>query len=191
MVALAGGVAIVALLLTRHAKRNDLIAVLLAACWLWTGEMFLHRRYAQINWVASYVAVAYAALALLLLVFGTIARRIRFAFPNDARAWSAATLFALCVVGYPLLARLDGRAWTTAEVFGVAPDPTALATLALVALIRGWLRWVLLAVPLAWCAMSAGLLWAMEAIEAYVVITVTVLALALTIWNGTRRVNAA
>ncbi len=56
----------------------------------------------------------------------------------------AIALIVIIVVGYPLLAPLTGRSWTTAEVFGVAADPTALATVAVLALVRGRIRWLLL-----------------------------------------------
>ena len=63
------------------------------------------------------------------------------------------------------------------ELFGLAPDPTVLATFGVLALLRlhGGVRarglqrvlfgmlWI---VPLAWCAFSTTLLWAMRAPEA-------------------------
>ncbi len=52
--------------------------------------------------------------------------------------------------------------WTTAEIFGVTPDPTAIGTLATLALVRGRIRWLLLVVPLLWCAVAAATLWAMK-----------------------------
>ena len=58
----------------------------------------------------------------------------------------------------------------TAETFGVAPDPTALATVAALALVRGRVRWLLLVVPLLWCAFTALTLWAMKSPEAIVVV---------------------
>ena len=85
-------------------------------------------------------------------------------------------LVAITVVGYPFLAPLTGRAWTTAEVFGVAPDPTAIATVAVLALVRGRIRWLLLVVPLLWCAATALTLWAMKAPEAVVVVVATLFA---------------
>ena len=36
-------------------------------------------------------------------------------------------LYALAI--HPLIAPLTGRPWTQAEIFGLAPDPTAIATL--------------------------------------------------------------
>ena len=72
---------------------------------------------------------------------------------------------------------LTGRAWTTAEIFGVAADPTAIATVAALGLVRGRIRWLLLVVPLLWCAVAAATLWAMNAPEGLVVVAAGLLAL--------------
>ena len=103
-----------------------------------------------------------------------------------AALWIAVAIVAISVLGYPLLAPLAGRPWTTAEIFGVAADPTAIATVAVLALVRGRIRWLLLVVPLLWCAIAAATLWAMNAPEACVVLATGLLAL----WPavaGTRR----
>jgi hypothetical protein len=73
------------------------------------------------------------------------------------------TLWAL--LGHPLLALAFGRPWRQGEVFGLAPDPTAIATLGLLLLVeapeansaRRLLR-VAAFVPIAWCAVSAATL---------------------------------
>jgi hypothetical protein len=98
---------------------------LLAGCWLWIGWAFHYQRYAQINWVAPWIAAAFALEALLLAAVGGIARRIVL-WPPRPRIPDRDRADRIIVVGYPLLAPLTGRPWTTAEVFGVAADPTAL-----------------------------------------------------------------
>jgi hypothetical protein len=152
------GLAIVALLIGHRAHRDRIIAGLLAVCWLWVAWAFLYQRYAQINWAATWFAAAFAFEALLLGVF---AGRIVFSPPRGTGFWIAVALIAMAVVGYPLLAPLVGRPWTTAETFGVTPDPTAIATVATLVLVRGRDRWLLLIVPLLWCAITAATLWAM------------------------------
>jgi hypothetical protein len=83
----------------------------------------------------------------------------------------------MSILGYPVLAPLTGRPWTTAEIFGVAADPTAIASVAVLARVRGRIRWLLLIVPALWCAIAAAMLWAMDAPEALVVLAAGLLAL--------------
>ena len=53
-----------------------------------------------------------------------------------------------------MLAPLQGRGWASSEVFGIAPDPTAIATLGVLLLARGRLLPVLLPIPVLWCLLS-------------------------------------
>ena len=177
IIGLALGVAIVALLATRTRHRDRIIAAFLALCWLWIGWAFHYEHYAQINWAATWIGAAFALQSGLLVGVGVIGGRIAFDIPIVRVSWLAVALNAVIVVGYPLIAPLDGRAWTSAEAFGTAPDPTALATVAVVALVRGRIRWLLLAIPLLWCAFTALTLRAMRSPDAVVVIVVTLVAL--------------
>ncbi len=178
LVGIAIGLAIIALLMLNGATRERIIAALLAACWLWIGWAFHYQRYTQINWVAPWIAAAFALEALLLAAVGGIARRIVL-WPAAGREFRIAlALIAIVVVGYPLLAPLNGRSWASAEVFGVAADPTALVTLAVLALVRGRIKWVLLVIPLLWCLFTVLTLWAMRSPEAIVVAGAALLALA-------------
>ena len=178
LVGVAIGLAIIALLMVKGATRERIIAVLLAGCWLWIGWAFHYQRYTQINWVAPWIAVAFALEALLLAAAGGIARRIVLWPPAGREFRIAIALIALIVVCYPLLAPLSGRPWTTAEAFGVAADPTALVTVAILALVRGHIKWLLLVIPMLWCLFTVLTLWAMRSPEAVVVAGAALLALA-------------
>ncbi len=177
------GIAVVALLIGNSRHRDSIIAGLLAMCWLWTAWAFHYHRYAQINWVAPWFAAAFAFEALLLIVFGVLARHIALPRPRGGSFWIATSLVGISVLGYPLLAPLAGRPWTTAEIFGIAPDPTAIATAAVLALVPGRTRGPLLIVPLLWCAVSAATLWAMGSRQAIVVAATALLALVVSIFR--------
>jgi hypothetical protein len=105
------------------------IAAILAVCWLWVAWGFHWQRYASINWAASYFALAFAVQALLLLWAAVVRGRLTPlpATRLQQRAGLGLLLFALLI--FPLMGPLLGRSWTQAEVFGMTPDPTALATL--------------------------------------------------------------
>ena len=63
-------------------------------------------------------------------------------------------LLVLGVVVYPLLAPASGRGWSRAEVFGLMPDPTAVATLGWLFLQDGIGARGLQIVPALWCVYS-------------------------------------
>ena len=171
------GLAIVALLIGKRGHHERIVAGLLAACWMWIALAFHYQRYAQINWAATWFALAFASEALLLIVVGVLAGRLHLQLARSGVHWIATSIVAMSILGYPLLAPLTGRPWTTAEIFGVAADPTAIASVAVLALVRGRIRWPLLVVPVIWCAIAAATLWAMDAPEAWVLLAAGLLAL--------------
>jgi hypothetical protein len=114
---------------------------------------------------------------LLLVVVGVLAGRLDLRLAKGGTLWIATSIVAISILGYPILAPLTGRPWTTAEIFGVAPDPTAIASAAVLALVRGRIRWLLLVVPVLWCAVAAATLWAMDAPESLAVLAAGLLAL--------------
>ena len=127
---------------------------------MWTAWAFHHQRYAQINLAAPYYAAAFAIEAVLLFVVGVAAGRLRFGAESGGSL--VPCLLAIVVLAYPLLAPLTGRSWTAAEVFGTAPDPTALGSVAALSSVQGRVRWLLLIVPLLWCAIAAATWWTMR-----------------------------
>ena len=74
-------------------------------------------------------------------------------------------IIAAAVFGYPLLAWWDGHGFESAEVFGLAPDPTVVATAGVLALWSGQqlLKWLAMAVALAWSIATALTLFALGA----------------------------
>lgn len=153
LAALASGLAVLALLWTGRLRPA---AVVVAGCWLWVAWAFLLTRYASINSAAGYFAAMFAVEALLLLVVGGFRRNA---------AGLGLVAFALLV--QPWIGLAFGRAFAQAQVFGLAPDPTAVATLGLVLQAKRR-RWLAMALPLAWCAVSGATLWAMGTPDAFV-----------------------
>src|SRR5262245_16399826 len=118
------GLAFVVLAWRPNRRHPPWIALVLAVLWIFVGWSFLWSRYASINWVIAYVAPVFALEALLLIIASA-----RLSFDGQDTTARAGLLIAVVgVVLYPLLPLLFGRPWTGAEVLGVAPDPTALAT---------------------------------------------------------------
>lgn len=149
----------------RRPDLHRLACILLAAAWLWTGWTYLLIHYASINWVAPWLAGAFVLQAALLLLSaftgGRAAHRDTVARPTGL----GLLLFALAI--QPLLDIVHGRGWTGVQLFGTTPDPTVMATLGLL-LALGRARWLLLAIPLGWCAVSAATLWTMASPDVWV-----------------------
>jgi len=168
LLALGLGLAILGLLRRPTAAQGRTISAILAWLWIWVCWAFIWKRYATINWVASYIVPVFAVEALLLLWIGVARGRLSFRLRRDAAGTIGIALFILALAFYPLLAPLSGRPWEQAELFGLAPDPTVIATLGLLLLLEGRLRWTLLTAPILWCLASGATFWAMESREALV-----------------------
>jgi hypothetical protein len=186
VVAFALGLAIWALLPRGGARQGRLIAAILAGCWLWVAIAFHLNRYATINWVAVYLAGAFGFESVLLIWTGVIRGRLVFEPGRDAIGRTGLWIFLFALLVQPLIGPLLGREWRQIEIFGVAPDPTAVATLGILSLTAGRVRWELIAVPAIWCAITGATLWAMEAPDAWV----TLLAGALVVGLAVRKTLA-
>lgn len=155
----AAGVILLLLLRRPGALPASLAALLLSACWFWVAWEYHHLRYATINWAAEYFAAVFALQGAMLLLSAIILGRLRIA-PVNLLGSIGMGLSAGAVLLYPLITPALDRPWPQAEVFGLMPDPTALATIgALLAMQR--LRLELLLLPLLWCVISALTLWTM------------------------------
>ena len=147
-------------------------AAALALAWAFAGAAFVLGRYAPVNWAASALAALPLAAALALALLATRADLRAAAEPARRRAgW---LLAAWALAAHPLLAWASGRPLAQAEVIGLAPDPTAIATLGL-ALAAGAtsiatrrLLRIALSAAAGWCAVSAATLWTMGSAQALV-----------------------
>ena len=169
---LLAALACIAWVLRRGAPALRAGALGLAGIWTFVAASFLLQRYAPINWAAGAFATAFLLQATGLALLAT--RGDLRAASGAPRRGVGAALLVWALTGHPLLAFAAGRPWMQAEAFGIAPDPTAIATL-------GWLLWtdaasrmtrmLLLAarcLPIAWCAISVATLWTMGSAQAWV-----------------------
>ncbi len=147
---------------------------LLAAVWLWVAWSFLLQRYATINWAAVYIAPLFIAEGLLFAWLAIFRGGIRWQ-PTGLSA--GLYLYALAL--HPFVGLVSGRPIAGAELFGLAPDPTAIATLGFLSAVQpGRMTWLLLAPPLLWCAVSAATLLALGAWEGWIPLAAIALTLA-------------
>lgn len=159
--------ALLAFLAFGRKQRGRIAALLLAAAWLFVALAFFHRRYAEIHLGAEAMAAGFA-LEGLILAAGAIGGRLAFAPPATRRGAIGLALYLVAVLALPLVGPLLGRGWRSIELFALAPDPTALATLALVLALARPPRWPLAILPLAWILVSAATLSGLQATDALV-----------------------
>ncbi|MEZ2128602.1 MULTISPECIES: DUF6064 family protein [unclassified Sinorhizobium] len=131
---------------------------ILAIAWLFCGWQFLWLRYATINWAASYAALGFLLQAGLLLLSG-LRKDESAAAPTFRIVGAGIALFGL--LAYPLLVLSFNRSLAAAEIFGMMPDPTAIATLGTVLALKGARSWLLMPIPILWCTFSGLTLWTM------------------------------
>ncbi len=167
-------------------ERERAIPAILAACWLWIAVAFLALRYATINFAAIHFAWGFGIEAALLVWMGVVRRGLAFERPAGLAGWVGVAMFVVGLAIVPLIGPILGRSWSETETFGVAPDPTVVATLGVLLLARGRGRWLLMVVPVVWCAITGAFLSAMEAPEAWASPATAVLAVGAAAWQGRR-----
>ncbi len=163
LLTLATGAVMLGLLWQPRPRGQRVLFAMLGALWIWIAWAFFFERYATINWAAVYVAPVFALQGLLLIGFG--AARPHLVLRRDT---AGLCVFAVTLLSYPLIAPLLGRSWLAAESFGMMPDPTAVATLAVLTMTAGRVRWLLMVVPALWCAISGATLWTMDSGDFFV-----------------------
>ena len=133
---------------------------------LWNGQL-----------VGAHARLGFYAEAALLAGLG-LSGRIVFV-QRGRSAWSGIGLLVAAALIWPVLAPLDGRPWREAEVVAIAPDPTGIATLGLLALAERS-RWtaLLCIAPVLWLALSTLTLVTMGAWQGWVVLAALLAGLA-------------
>jgi len=165
LLALLVGLVMLALMRNRGPSQSRVISAALVAAWLWVAWAYHYTRYASINWAATYFAGAFALEALLLLILG-VGRGLDLRVKAGWIDRGGVGLVVFAIVLHPLIGPLVGRSWSQVEIFAIAPDPTVVATLGVVALASGWPTWLLLPIPIAWCLLSGATAWLMHSADA-------------------------
>jgi len=176
---LACGVTILVLIRYNPPWQGRVIAAILATIWLWVAWAYHLQRYASINWAANYFAIGFAIEAALLIWIGIIKDHLVFLAAKSTLKNTGLGIFLFALFIQPLLGAVAGRGWLQSEIFGVAPDPTAVATLGIILLTTKKFYGLLLLIPFLWCAISGTILFTMDSPDALVLPIVAILALFL------------
>ncbi len=180
LLALAAGVLLIAGMMRPRAQASRAAFAVLALAWAWVGWAYHLERYADINTGAPWFAAGFGVQAVLLawMTLRTAAQPAA-----GVQGWLA-RLLVIAALAYPLLAPLVGRSLLQAEFFGLAPDPTVVATLG--ALLFWRAPWPLWLIPLAWCAISSATLLELRAAQAWALPPLALAAVALAFKSSAR-----
>lgn len=143
----------------------------------WIALIFMREHYAPIFLAAEYFAVAFFVQAAMFALAAGLAARSHDAFQFAQSSLVAAlgiSIATLALVVHPTILFSMQSNWTTLEGVGVAPDPTAIAALGFLLLIRStnatsgsariarYLWRALLVIAILWCVVSLLTLVAMR-----------------------------
>lgn len=148
--------AILAMWLTRskHEYARHIILLWLVIIWLFVGLWFVNGFYSQINTLAKPLSYLFLIESFLLALSAVLTRRdSRYAAAN----WLTFSGWFLLIYAYfvhPLSGLIGGRVFIGLEFVGVAPDPTALATIGYLMLLRPKAYWLLMLIPLIWIVLT-------------------------------------
>lgn len=168
---------------SRHRAVRYATAVLLAASWVSSAIFFLWFHYTPVNWAARYAVPLFILEAGLIILLSLTRQLYRPLHKNDVKGWLGFGLLAYAVVIHPFTSLIFGRTLTTAEIVGLAPDATAMATLgAVLVAARTRTLWLLLPIPVLALTLSGLTLFTLGTPEAWVILIallVTATALAV------------
>lgn len=181
--------ALAALLLTlRPLPFGDrLIAIGLAAGWLWTGIHFQILYFARFDFVAPAYGGLFIVEGLLLIRAGLLRRPADFRFRPDLSGWIGLVLAVVAIAVLPLVDGLAGDGWQSVRVVGLAPGPTAVLTLGLLLLGERRAPVHLAVIPLLWTLVAGATAWILWIPQDLALPIIGVASFGLLVWKTRRR----
>lgn len=169
LVAIAVGAILLFLVLWPRQWSGRAVSTLLAVAWVFVAWAYFWNAYATINLTARFAAGLFAAEALLFIWLGVVRDKLIFEMRRNPGCILSILLIFYALFIHPLVPMLTGQPTARGEVFGLTPDPTAMATIGLLGLLAGG-RGVLmlLPIPVVWCLVSWATLQTMGTWEGWI-----------------------
>lgn len=131
------------------------ILIGLSLAWLLNGFWFVSQFYVQINPLANTLTYAFYLQAILLMLLAVFASHSGGSpGPSGVRAVAGWSLLMYAGFVHPVALFLLGRKFAGLEIVGIAPDPTALATLGILIMLKKRIYWLAMIVPSVWITLS-------------------------------------
>jgi hypothetical protein len=109
--------------------------------------------------VADWYAYGFILQAGLITWHGVIQNRFTLFASCRLRINIGSVLLFIALLFYPFIAFISGRSWMQFEMFALAPDPTVLATLAILLIYK--VPKFLYVIPIIWVLISVTTLFVM------------------------------
>ncbi|MEW6128579.1 MAG: DUF6064 family protein [Acidobacteriota bacterium] len=144
-----GGVAVL-MALSKFSKRDQLVAAILAAFWLWTGIFYHLMYFSSLNPAAYIFGLVFIIQGGLLLWFGFVKQQLSFSFSRNLRSLVGGLLILYAMALYPALGYVFDHGYPQSPMFGVTPCPLTIFTLGFFLFVQKKVPWQLLIIPLLW-----------------------------------------
>jgi len=177
------GVASLGVVLRRQATGARILLAGFGLSWLWIAWAFHLQTLGPLVWAAELFALLFALQSGLLLAVALLPLQLPGPVRPSSPSWLGYAMLAMAVLLYPLAGLAANRNFPGLELFGTAPDPTAVATLAVGTLLPKRLALLLIPIPAFWCLVASLLLHGIASPLWWLPITAMTLGLVLNWWQ--------
>jgi hypothetical protein len=154
--AYALGLVAVGVLWSSNSIGKRVILSTLAIFWGWNGIAYQFVFFAPINPAAKGFAAIFVVQAILFAASAIARNSLQFKFRLDLRSFLGMGLIFYALLIYELLGYAAGHGLMKGPLFGVAPCPTAIFTIAMLLMAEGGLVVWLAVIPVVWALIGSS-----------------------------------
>lgn len=141
--------------------------LILSLSWLLVGFVFFLQLLTELNWIGHYLGMVFITQSIGLLVI-CLLDYSKAIHTHSIGPFEVAVIF-LSFMAYAIVPWLSDRPWQSMEIFAISPNPTCIATLAVLFSSR-IIRWWLFIIPSAWVGVSLSLSYAMGLYSGFILL---------------------
>lgn len=181
------GIGVVLLAMKRWTFSSQVIALILAAFWIFNGVVELMVFFGSVSRQYYFWGSVWIGQGLLLVLMGVFQRTLDFAIHKRWPDYLGLSVIAFALLIYPLLGYASGHGFPQGPVFGVAPCPVCIFTCGVLLFNKRRTPIALVMIPLIWSLMGT---FAVVILRVYADLgeVIVGVATALVIMHNNRRV---